>query len=107
VGDALAMPAPLTGNGMSMAFEAAEFAVKPLVEFAQGSLDWDSAMLSIRATQQKHFEARLKWSAFLHKLLFSRAGELLAPTMAGCAGSGCFAGRGEKRRARGLLWLLR
>jgi len=83
VGDALAMPAPLTGNGMSMAFEAAEFAVKPLVEFAQGSLDWDSAMLSIRATQQKHFEARLKWSAFLHKLLFSRAGELLAPTMGG------------------------
>ncbi len=81
VGDALAMPAPLTGNGMSMAFEAAELAAGPLGEFARGSLDWKSAILSIRATQRKHFEARLKWSAFLHKYLFSSAGELLAPTI--------------------------
>jgi menaquinone-9 beta-reductase len=83
VGDALAMPAPLTGNGMSMAFEAAELAVGPLVEFARGSLDWDSAVLSVRAAQRKHFEARLKWSAFLHKCLFSGAGQLLAPAMGG------------------------
>jgi flavin-dependent dehydrogenase len=83
VGDALAMPAPLTGNGMSMAFEAADLAVKPLVEFARGSLDWDSAMRRIRAAQRNRFEARLKWSAFLHKLLFTRAGELLAPTLGG------------------------
>jgi len=81
VGDALAMPAPLTGNGMSMAFEAAELAVAPLVQFARGSLDWDSTMLSIRATQRKHFEARLKWSVFLHKFLFSNAGQLFASTV--------------------------
>jgi len=82
VGDALAMPAPLTGNGMSMAFESAELAVEPLLEFARGSLNWDSAMLKIRATQRKRFEARLKWSAFLHKFLFSSAGEVLAPAIA-------------------------
>jgi len=82
VGDALAMPAPLTGNGMSMAFEAAELAVEPLVKFARGSLNWDSALLSIRTAQRKRFEPRLKWSAFLHKFLFSGAGEVLAPAMA-------------------------
>jgi len=81
VGDALAMPAPLTGNGMSMAFEAAELAVVPLVHFARESLDWDSAVLSIRAAQRKRFQARLKWSSFLHKFLFSGAGERLAPPM--------------------------
>ena len=82
VGDALAMPAPLTGNGMSMAFESAELAVQPLVEFARGSLTWDSAMLGIRAAQRKRFEARLKWSALLHKFLFSSAGGVLAPAIA-------------------------
>jgi menaquinone-9 beta-reductase len=81
VGDALAMPAPLTGNGMSMAFEAAELAVEPLVAFARGSRDWNSTMLSIRAAQQKRFQARLKWSSFLHKFLFSGASGLLAPAM--------------------------
>jgi 2-polyprenyl-6-methoxyphenol hydroxylase-like FAD-dependent oxidoreductase len=81
VGDALAMPAPLTGNGMSMAFEAAELAAEPLVEFARGSVDWNSAILRIRTAQRDRFEARLKWSAFLHKFLFSGPGELLAPTM--------------------------
>jgi flavin-dependent dehydrogenase len=94
VGDALAMPAPLTGNGMSMAFEAAELAVEPLVEFARGSLDWDSTMLNIRAAQRKRFEARLKWSAFLHKFLFSGIGELFAPTM------GALCWRGLFRRTR-------
>jgi menaquinone-9 beta-reductase len=83
VGDALAMPAPLTGNGMSMAFEGAELAVGPLVQFARGSRDWDSTMLSIRVAQRKRFEARLKWSSFLHKFLFSGAGERLAPPMGG------------------------
>jgi len=81
VGDALAMPAPLTGNGMSMAFEAAELAVEPLVEFARGSVDWNSATLRIRAAQRERFEARLKWSALLHKFLFSGTGNLLAPAM--------------------------
>ena len=81
VGDALAMPAPLTGNGMSMAFEAAELAVEPLMEFASGAIDWNSTILRIRAAQRERFEARLKWSFLLHKLLFSGAGTLLASTV--------------------------
>ena len=81
VGDAFAMPAPLTGNGMSMAFEAAELAAAPLAGYARGLLDWDSATLSIRTAQRKHFEPRLKWSAFLHKFLFSSMGGLLASVM--------------------------
>ena len=81
VGDALAMPAPLTGNGMSMAFEAAELAVEPLVEFSRGSVDWNPTTLRISAAQRERFEARLKWSFLLHKFLFSCAGDLLAPTL--------------------------
>ena len=81
VGDALAMPAPLTGNGMSMAFEAAELAVEPLVEFSRGSIDWNPTTLRISAAQRERFEARLKWSFLLHKFLFSGAGDLFAPTL--------------------------
>jgi menaquinone-9 beta-reductase len=80
VGDALAMPAPLTGNGMSMAFESAELAVAPLVKFARGSFDWNGAVLHIRDAQRERFEARLKWSALLHRVLFS-AGRDLAPAL--------------------------
>jgi flavin-dependent dehydrogenase len=77
VGDALAMPAPLTGNGMSMAFESAELAVDPLVKFSRGSHNWNEIILQIREAQRAHFEARLKWSPFLHRALFSGAHDLL------------------------------
>jgi menaquinone-9 beta-reductase len=77
VGDALAMPAPLTGNGMSMAFESAEIAGEPLVKFSRGSLDWNAALLQIRTAQRARFDARLKWSGFLHRALFSGAHNLL------------------------------
>jgi len=81
VGDAVAMPAPLTGNGMSMAFESAELAVKPLVDFASGSRTWDDAVLRVRAAQRERFEVRLRWSTFLHRVLFSGARDLLVPTL--------------------------
>lgn len=81
VGDAIAMPAPLTGNGMSQAFESAELAAEPLARFARGSIDWSEAAQQIRAAQRARFEARLRWSAFLHRLLFSGASQFLVPTL--------------------------
>jgi 2-polyprenyl-6-methoxyphenol hydroxylase-like FAD-dependent oxidoreductase len=81
VGDALTMPAPLTGNGMSMAFESAELAVEPLVRFARDGLSWNDAVRQIRAAQRARFAARLKWSALLHRVLFSPNAAFLAPAL--------------------------
>lgn len=77
VGDALAMPAPLTGNGMSMAFEAAELAAEPLRRYACGTLPWDDAVNEIHAKTRTAFRARLRWSAILHRILFHDAQPLL------------------------------
>ena len=43
IGDALTMTPPVTGNGMSMAFESAELAMEPLADYSQGRLDWPAA----------------------------------------------------------------
>src|SRR6185369_10497389 len=40
IGDSLTMIPPVTGNGMSMAFESAELALAPLLEYAAGTHDW-------------------------------------------------------------------
>jgi len=81
VGDAVAMPAPLTGNGMSMAFESAEVAVEPLLKFAGGAFSWNEAVVQVRTAQRERFEARLRWSILLHRVLFSGARDLLVPTL--------------------------
>jgi flavin-dependent dehydrogenase len=71
IGDALSMPAPVTGNGMSMAFESAEMAVKPLADYANGVLGWTTAVEGLKRDSRTRFETRLKWSCFLHRVLFS------------------------------------
>jgi menaquinone-9 beta-reductase len=79
VGDALTMPAPLTGNGMSMAFESAEIASEPLASFARSALTWDEATGQIRTLFRARFQSRLKWSSLLHRILFSPSRDLLVP----------------------------
>jgi len=70
VGDALTMPAPLTGNGMSMAFESAEIASRPLAAYAKGAVDWRDAVEEMHREFQRTFQSRLRWSSFLHRVLF-------------------------------------
>jgi menaquinone-9 beta-reductase len=82
VGDAIAMAAPLTGNGMSMAFESAELAADPLAQFSRGSVSWADVILQIRAEQRARFAARLKWSGFLHWMLFSGVTHWFIPNLA-------------------------
>lgn len=76
VGDALTMPAPLTGNGMSMAFESAAIAAGPLVAYARGAAEWQSAIRQMHREFRRAFQARLRWSSFLHRVLFRRRLEL-------------------------------
>jgi flavin-dependent dehydrogenase len=82
IGDALTMPAPLTGNGMSMAFESAEIASRPLAAYANGAVDWQSAVEEMHRGFRRAFQSRLQWSSFLHRVLFRPRAEIwsiLAP----------------------------
>jgi len=73
VGDALTMVSPVTGNGMSMAFESAELAIEPLAEFSHGQLTWDGAQHLIATRCDKRFAPRLFWAAWVQRALFQPA----------------------------------
>jgi len=71
IGDALTMTPPVTGNGMSMAFESAELAVEPLVSYCRGAVDWAQARTLIAQKCDKRFASRLKWARALQWVLFT------------------------------------
>lgn len=77
VGDAESMIPPFTGNGMSMAFEAAETATHPLVEWSQGDIAWHDARSSVARLLQKRFAMRLSVAQSAHSLLLGAAGQSL------------------------------
>lgn len=71
IGDALTMIPPVTGNGMSMAFESAELAIEPLTAFSRGECSWTQAQLQIACSCDAAFARRLFWAKILQWLLFS------------------------------------
>jgi hypothetical protein len=73
IGDALTMTPPVTGNGMSMAFEAAELAVEPLVKWSRGESAWVSAQQAIARACDAAFKWRLLWAGRLQQLMFAPA----------------------------------
>jgi 2-polyprenyl-6-methoxyphenol hydroxylase-like FAD-dependent oxidoreductase len=73
VGDALTMIAPLTGNGMSMAFESAGIAIEPLEAYSRGALSWTEAGRLIAGRCDRKFRRRLRWGQRLQNVLL-RAG---------------------------------
>ena len=73
IGDALTMTPPVTGNGMSMAFESAALAVEPLRAYAHGQLTWGQAQQAIARDFDRAFASRLKWARWLHRLMFDPA----------------------------------
>lgn len=73
IGDAATMIPPVTGNGMSMAFESARLAVGPLVSFSRGDLGWAEAKTLIGDALREYFEHRLGWAGRLHRLIFYAA----------------------------------
>jgi 2-polyprenyl-6-methoxyphenol hydroxylase-like FAD-dependent oxidoreductase len=73
IGDALTMTPPVTGNGMSMAFEAAELAVEPLVKWSRGDLSWEFARHAIARACDAAFKWRLHWAGWLQQLMFAPA----------------------------------
>jgi len=71
LGDALTMIPPVTGNGMSMAFEAAELAIEPLAAYSRGDLAWTSARGQIARACDSRFASRLRWAQWLQWMMFS------------------------------------
>src|SRR5690606_12042972 len=84
VGDAESMIPPFTGNGMSMAFQAAELALKPLTQWAEGELSWDRAVDEVRSTLRCRFAKRLIMARVLHKFLLNPRGRSLMRSLATC-----------------------
>lgn len=73
IGDALTLIAPVTGNGMSMALEAADLAVQPLAAYSRGQLEWRQARAAIAEQCDSRFARRLWWAGWLQRLVLAPA----------------------------------
>jgi menaquinone-9 beta-reductase len=71
IGDALTMTPPVTGNGMSMAFESAEAALEPLTAYSSGRLGWTDAQRQIAQRCDMAFSRRLAWARVLQWMIVS------------------------------------
>jgi flavin-dependent dehydrogenase len=69
LGDAAQMIPPFTGNGMSMAFETADAAVDPLVEWAGGSLSWQAACNAVKRAIFHRFRKRMVTAAWIEPII--------------------------------------
>ena len=72
IGDTLTMTPPVTGNGMSMAFESAEIAMDPLAQFSEGLMGWDGARGQIAQRCDATFTGRLTWARLLQWMMTAR-----------------------------------
>jgi flavin-dependent dehydrogenase len=88
VGDAITMIPPVTGNGMSMAFESAELAMVPLAAWSRGELSWNEARQQIARDCDAAFARRLAWAKWLQRIVLTPA--LQNPLIALAARSDCF-----------------
>jgi 2-polyprenyl-6-methoxyphenol hydroxylase-like FAD-dependent oxidoreductase len=71
VGDAITMIPPVTGNGMSMAFESAEMAIAPLTAWSHGDVSWDEARQKIACGCDATFARRLAWAKWLQRMMLT------------------------------------
>ena len=71
IGDAVTMIPPVTGNGMSMAFESAEMAIEPLAAYARGGQNWGRTREAIARRCDAAFARRLAWARLAQWLMFS------------------------------------
>jgi menaquinone-9 beta-reductase len=78
IGDALTMIPPITGNGMSMAFESAAIAAEHLTRFAQDETSWSEAKRMIARELESRFASRLRWAERFHTLLFRKTTRQIA-----------------------------
>jgi 2-polyprenyl-6-methoxyphenol hydroxylase-like FAD-dependent oxidoreductase len=73
IGDALTMTPPVTGNGMSMAFESAEIALEPVATYSFGDIHWIEARRRVAARCDAVFSRRLAWARVLQWMMAARS----------------------------------
>jgi len=73
VGDTITMIPPITGNGMSMAFESAELTIEPLAAWSHGKTAWPAARDEIARACDAAFARRLRWARWLQTCMFTPA----------------------------------
>jgi len=73
IGDALTMTPPVTGNGMSMAFESAEIAVEPIAAYSRGEINWIETRRQIAHRCDTAFSRRLAWAKILQWMMVARS----------------------------------
>jgi hypothetical protein len=62
---------PVSGNGMSMAFESAELALEPLAAWSRGNRTWTEVRREIARRCDERFARRLAWAHWLQKLILT------------------------------------
>lgn len=72
IGDALTMTPPVTGNGMSMAFESAELALEPVAAYSRGEIHWVEAKRQVAFRCDAAFSRRLAWARVLQWMMVAR-----------------------------------
>ncbi len=75
LGDALTMIPPVTGNGMSLAFESGEIAIEPLAAYSRNETTWLAAQQEVARRCDAAFAARLRWAGWLQRGLFHPGGQ--------------------------------
>lgn len=83
LGDAESMIPPFTGNGMSMAFQAAECAIGPLVDWSMGKQSWPESANLVRVLLARKFRVRLMTAEVVHPFLFKAGGKSLIKALSG------------------------
>jgi menaquinone-9 beta-reductase len=71
IGDALTMIPPLTGNGMSVAFESAEMAMEPLAAWSRGEAAWPRVRQTVASRCDSAFARRLAWARWLQQMILA------------------------------------
>jgi menaquinone-9 beta-reductase len=77
IGDQLGLIAPLTGNGMSIAFESAALAVPYIDSWASYKCSWQETLGAIHETQTKTFARRKQVGRLLQVCLLNPFGQSL------------------------------
>ena len=62
---------PVTGNGMSMAFESAGLAIEPLAAWSRGELSWTQTRQTLASQCDAAFARRLAWAKWLQRMMLA------------------------------------
>jgi menaquinone-9 beta-reductase len=75
LGDSFGLIAPLTGNGMSMAFESAALAVPYIEDWARNKRSWEETVQKVIKKQTQAFVSRMYIGRCLQKFLLHPGGQ--------------------------------